>query len=104
MPQEEAGVIPFQPWIVDGWAEVTQLPPSMGYSNILPLENEPTGQMTVSQMDFPAGVVVIPPSTQLAGSDPATLPLQSTSKKDIRIDNGGSQNPNGVVVLFTSKK
>lgn len=100
----DAGVIPFQDITQDGYASVTPLPPETGLPSVVPLENRNPGNMTVNQSDFPAGLVVVPQGGPLQGSGPVTLPLESTSNRHANINPGGPQAPNGIVVLFTSRK
>ena len=100
----DAGVVPFQNIDEDGYASVTPLPPETGFPCVVPLENHATGNMTVDQNDYPAGLVVIPQGSPHQGSAPVTLPLESTSNKQANINLGGPQAPNGVVILFTSRK
>jgi hypothetical protein len=100
----DAGVVPFQPIPQDGYASVTPLPPETTFPCVVPLENQATGNITVEQKDYPAGLVIIPQGIPNQGSAPVTLPLESTSNKQATINLGGPQTPNGVVILFTSKK
>ncbi len=100
----DAGVVPFQPIPEDGYASVTPLPPETGFPDVVPLENLATGNIAVEQKDYPAGLVVIALGGPLQGSAPVTLPLECTSNKQANINLGGPQAPNGVVILFTSRK
>ncbi len=101
----EAGVVPFQPWNAEGYADVTPLPPAPGSPSVIPLKIYPPGEETVTQKDFPAGLVVIPDNMSLADTNPATLPLEITDGKRMKVKIGDSvNNPNGVVVLFTARK
>ncbi len=100
----DAGVIPFQPIPQDGYASVTPLPPETGFPNVVPLANLAAGNIAVDQKDYPAGLVVIAQGSALQGSEPVTLPLECTSNKQVNINLGGPQAPNGVVILFTSRK
>jgi len=104
MPDEQCGVIPYQPWTQNGFASVMPLPPGPGSSSlVLEVENRPAGAMTIKRGDYPLGLIVIPPGTQLTDTTPATLPMKSTRQKKIDLDSGDPAAPNGVVVLFTTR-
>jgi hypothetical protein len=107
MPQDQvAGVVPFQPWSVSGHAEVAPLPPSPATPCIVPLEHH-SGSFDVDQKEYFAGLVVVPEETpdQPLDTIPTTLPLELTSEKKIKVNVGqNTAAPNGVVVLFSSKK
>lgn len=100
----DAGVVPFQSIDEDGYASVTPLPPETGFPCVVPLLNRAAGNVTVEQEHYPVGLVVIPQGSPHQGSAPVTLPLESTSNKQATINLGGPQTPNGVVILFTSRK
>ncbi|UCD92654.1 MAG: hypothetical protein JSV43_01670 [Methanobacteriota archaeon] len=81
------------------------MPPSPSTPIILPLEHR-AGNYEVNQSQYFAGLVLVPSNAASQHPDtiPATLPLKCTSQKKITVDVGGSNSPNGVVVLFTSRK
>jgi hypothetical protein len=97
MPSLKAATIPEDTWF-DGNADVIPMPGDA--VETLPLVNVPGGEITVSRIDYPRGVVLIPP-TQPAGNY-AVLPLETCKKAEERVEVGGPDSPNGVVVLFKS--
>lgn len=94
--------MPDQPWDEDGTADVTPKPPfPTTETKKLPLENRPGGGFTVKRSEYPDGLVIIPtdnpPETQ-----PATLPLRSSSGDEIYIENDDHRTwPDGIVAWFT---
>ncbi len=97
MPQNKAAAIPENPWF-DGNADVILLPGDA--VETLPLVNVSPGEKMIKKSDYPQGVVLVPPTSH--PKNYAILPLETCEKNEETVEVGGTNNPNGVVVLFKS--
>ena len=103
MYQELASVIAFEDW-ADVFANVMPLPPGpTDMPTVIPLANKPAPSFEVWRSSYPMGLVILVDGAQQSGP-PADLPLVWVDGDDYDAQIGpGSNNPNGVVILFRGK-
>lgn len=103
MSQNWASVIPFEDW-ADGFANVMPWPPGpTDMPTVIPLVNKPAPSFEVYRSSYPMGLVILASGAQQTGP-PADLPLVWVDGDDYDAQIGqGSNNPNGVVILFRGK-
>ncbi|MCK4444135.1 MAG: hypothetical protein KAW09_06300 [Thermoplasmata archaeon] len=105
MTNKQAWVTPLQGWPEDGLANVLELkypPDPVNQPVMTPLDNTDKQDQTVKKSEHPIGLVLIPNGNE-PGELPSVLPLINVleNQKEVQIGSG-TDNPNGVVVLFKS--
>jgi hypothetical protein len=99
MGDDQAGVAPFQPWPIDGFANVAPLSLETTQPEFVDLKNFSTGNQTVDQDQYHNGIVLVNQSSR-PQYIPSTLPLKTTTSGSATVEIGSDKYPNGVVVLF----
>jgi hypothetical protein len=103
MSQDWASVIPFEDWS-PGFANVMPMPPGpTDMPTVIPLMDTQNTNFPVERNQYPMGLVVLVKDDPPAGP-PADLPLVWVDDDFHNAEIGqGSNNPNGVVILFRGK-
>lgn len=100
----QAWVTPLQGWTLEGLANVLELthPPNpMTHPVMTRLENKTPESYAVARSVYPAGLVLIAKNSEPQDL-PSVLPLLNATGESVTVEIGGTEHPNGVVVLFKS--
>ncbi len=106
MPNMEgdALVTPNQSWIEDGTAIVAPYQPfPEPMPRVMPLDNRPAGDDTITRDAYPLGLVIIPTGHEPSAA-PAVLPVTASAGDEVHVTSDTYVDcPDGFVIWFLSR-